>query len=151
MSSLFDPKNPDSENHIRRLAESVPSMVDEQLKRKSSKAQRSYARFCPICGLLYDRLKVYAPAAMKEGKCEKCRKLLVDGCTALVTVSRRYALVTLPVPLRDRLMALAGDEANDLTADDRAFFGKLVNMEPGETVTLTDEEMDAVENLTKKP
>jgi hypothetical protein len=95
MSSFFDPNNKNGENQLRRMAESLPSMVKEQARGRSHRNghEKPFTRFCPICSLAYARSKVFSTAEAKAGVCEGCRKRLLDGETALVTISKRYAFV----------------------------------------------------------
>lgn len=151
MSSLFDPSNPKAEQQLQQLVADLPSMAKGTAKRQQRQAQeKTYERFCPVCSKLYGRTKIYAPAALKEGKCEECRAALVDGYTALVTIGRRYALVKLSKWLRKVLVNLAAEPKLDLSDDDREFLKKFAAFPSGEVVTVTEDEMDAALSFAEK-
>lgn len=146
MSSLFDPANPNAMQQMQGLVQGgMSKMVKKHVQAKAKReADRSYARFCPVCSALYERLKIFAPAALKEGKCETCREALKEGYTALVTIGKRYQMVKPNKDLRAKLALIAADLKADLQADDRAFLIKFSTLPVGEVVTVTDEEIEAV-------
>ena len=147
MSSLFDPRNPKSEAQLLGLANSLPGMVQEQLnsRKKKSGLSKGFTRFCPICSLEYERSKIYSAPEMKEGVCEGCRENLTGGFFAVVTVSKRYGFVKFPELTREQFRKVARfPETSD---DDRKLLLKLADAEGGSTVLLSDDEMNAVQQM----
>lgn len=121
MSSLFDPRNPNADNHLRRLMGDLPGMVKSMQKGRNGRSQeKGFKRFCPICCLMYDRAKLWSTDGPTEKHCKGCQKNLDDGYTALVTMSHRWAFVKHP------------------------------QMQPGTVIKVKDETMDKIEAMQKK-
>ena len=142
---MQDPYKP---RGLSNLWSDLPSMAKAQVTSGKNRAVASVQRFtrmCPICGLMYERSKLFTSPELKMAECQGCKEKLADGSIAFVTTSRRYAIVKLQPELKKRLLELSHVE--NLPVDDAVFIAKLANATPGGTVTLNDDEMNALEKF----
>lgn len=133
---------------LTKLWGDLPSMAKAQVTSGKSKAVASAQRFtrmCPICGLMYERTKLFTSPELKMAECQGCKEKLADGSIAFVTASRRYAIVKFQDALKARLVELS--HMDNLPVDDAVFIAKIANAKAGGTVALSDDEMNALEKF----
>lgn len=142
---MQDPYKP---RGLTKLWGDLPSMAKAQVSSGKSHAVASAQRFtrmCPICGLMFERTKLFTSPELKMAECQGCKEKLADGSVAFITASRRFAIVKFNPALKERLLELSHVE--NLPVDDAVFIAKLANAAPGGTVTLSDDEMNALEKF----
>lgn len=142
---MQDPYKP---RGLSKLWGDLPSMAKAQVtsgKNRAVASAQRFTRMCPICGLMYDRNKLFTSPELKMAECKGCKEKLSDGSIAFVTASRRYAIVKLHPALKERLVELS--HVDNLPVDDAVFIAKLANATSGGTVTLTEDEMNALANF----
>ncbi len=142
---MQDPYKP---RGLSNLWSDLPSMAKAQVtsgKNRAVASAQRFTRMCPICGLMYERSKLFTSPELKMAECQGCKEKLADGSIAFVTTSRRYAIVKLQPELKKRLLELSHVE--NIPVDDAVFIAKLANATPGGTVTLNDDEMNALEKF----
>ena len=133
---------------LTKLWSDLPSMAKAQVNSGKNRAVASAQRFtrmCPICGLMFERTKLFTSPELKMAECQGCKEKLADGSVAFITASRRYAIVKFNPALKERLLELS--HVQNLPVDDAVFIAKLANATPGGTVTLSDDEMNALEKF----
>lgn len=121
--SLFDPNNPDAENQLRKLAESLPSMAIRQTKRGLQRdQQKQFTRCCPVCNEFFrhQRSKIIQSEKMQAENCPACSKQLKAGFTALVTASHRHAFARIGGDAAGKVQVVSENEFNVFKAREAA-------------------------------